>query len=101
MVAKSFCDKYVPMLLNVLYNEHRNCNSADDVIAVSQFLYCIQSPYLLGVDCTSTGSIDQQKLEKRIFSLIDGINDCKPVKEAFFADSSVEANTARYLFSPV
>ena len=107
MVAKSFCDKYVPMLLNVLYNEHRNCNSADDVIAVSQFLYCIQSPYLLGVDCTSTseflikGSVGRQSLENRIFSLIDGINDSNPLKEAFSADPSVDANAARYLYSPV
>ena len=105
MVAKSFCDKYVPLLLNVLVGEERNCISADDVIAVSHFLYCIQSPYLLGIECPSTSNLStdshRKVLENRIFSLIDGINDSNPLKEVFFADPSVDPTAARYLYSPV
>ena len=105
MVAKSFCDKYVPLLLHVLVGEERNCISADDVIAVSHFLYCIQSPYLLGIECPSTSNLStdshRKVLENRIFSLIDGINDSNPLKEVFFADPSVDPTAARYLYSPV
>ncbi len=94
-MAKSFCDKYVPMLLNVLYNFEGYCINADHVTAVSQFLYCIQSSYMIGVDGKA------QNLKNRMFSLIDGINDSNPLKEAFFADTYVDANAARYLFSTV
>jgi hypothetical protein len=104
MVAKSFCEKYVPKLFKAISIDHRprHCNSADDVMAFSQFLYCIQSPYLLGLDCTGLmHSAHQQRLEDHIFSLIDGIDDCNPLKDAFFVDLSLDVDAARYLYSAV